>query len=156
MTRSPSCRADEIARKDPSFRRELTDLATVVAGEDVVRRTLERLRREYVSGLLPAPSDDLEQINRLDEVDVTTRLKKRHGACYALESDGDRVRLHFPGAVVELPGYVAPAVDFILRTDAFAVGDLPGLPSDSQRLILIRHLVGCGFVQTSGRAIGDD
>ena len=139
--------ADDVTEDISELRAGVLQVAEVLSEADLLNRTLARLRADRLSNSFPPPGDHLAQINWLDQVTPHTQLQKRHGkGCELLISDG-HIWLHYPGGAEELPLYVREAVEFVLATERFAVAALPGLPSDSQRLIVARHLIGCGFVR---------
>ncbi len=86
---------------------------------------------------------DLEAESGLD---LETTVRRRPEVPSRLGVDGDDAWLMFLGKVVRLPAAVEKDVRFVLESDQFTPGDLPGGLDEQGRLVLVRRLLHEGLL----------
>ncbi|MDG4766274.1 cupin domain-containing protein [Solwaraspora sp. WMMD406] len=116
----------------------LRDWLTTVSPAEVA----DRLRQRSWAATRPAPLRPLAQAERIAVLTVDDTLRRRDGLRWRLvpEPDG-RVALRIFDRTVSFPGQCALALRAALETDRIRVGDLPGLDTDDDRLVLARRLL---------------
>lgn len=115
-------------------------LASRLSPEDVERRR----RSRFVKSRRPVLGDQLEQIRRLDSLDLDTEIERR--STVILYHEGSE--LTFEGKTVTFPEGFEDEVEFVATTgEPFTPGDLPGGLDEEGRLVLVRRLVREGFLR---------
>ncbi|MCW6010605.1 cupin domain-containing protein [Micromonospora sp. CPCC 205371] len=115
--------------------RDWLDTASPAAVADLLRARAWPATR-------PAPIRPLRQAAAIDALDLDTRVAPRPGLRWQLVPEGDdRVALRVFDRTLSLPGQCAMAVRALLAGGASRVGDLPGLATDEDRLLLVRRLL---------------
>ena len=59
----------------------------------------------------------------------------------------EQVIVSLNGKTLRMPRFVTPDLEFISHADEFTAYDLPGDPNESERLVLIKHLVREGILK---------
>lgn len=149
---------------DPDLRRSLPlglDLADPEALAPHLRATLDALTgalhrvpaervaqrvREWVwSGNRPEPVSPLAHTAFTGELSAGDAVRRRAGLRYRLREDADRVVLELPDRTMTLPAATVGALRTLLDGPAVTVGELPGLDSADQ-LVLVRRLLREGVL----------
>ena len=89
----------------------------------------------------------LQQIQRLGELSIETRVGARPSLLYKLFEQDEHVVLHCYGSSFEFPRHITDPLRFALDHRDFRVGDLPGTLDDAGKLVLVRRLIREGVVQ---------
>jgi len=101
-----------------------------------------RLRTRSWPATRPAPLRPLAQTAFVAALTPDDRIAARAGLAWQLTPDGDqRVTLHLVDRSVSFPAGCAPALRALLDGTVTRVGDLPGLDTDDDRLVLARRLL---------------
>ena len=151
----------ELAAEEPRLRATLPfglDLADPDQVEPELTETVEALR-DWLAGAAPgpvagklrarvwpaarpAPIRPLAQAEAIARLGPDDHVTVRPGLKWRLAPDGDdRVALHAFDRVVTMPGGCALALRALLEGGVTRVGDLPGLDTDEDRLVLARRLL---------------
>jgi hypothetical protein len=151
----------ELAAEDPRLRATLPyglDLTDPDQVEPELTETVEALR-DWLAGAAPAPVADklrgrvwpaarpapirpLAQARAIANLTPDAHVTVRPGLRWRLTADaGDRIALHAFDRTVTMPGGCALAVRALLDGGVTRVGDLPGLDTDEDRLLLARRLL---------------
>jgi hypothetical protein len=130
------------------LKEHLEELVRLLCDEENWKGVLKQLIHAHVTILSPLASDYLDQINQLGNVSLGAVVCKRYGRAYQITREEKRVTIHFPGYVVHYPPSMEAVFRFILESDDFAVGSIPGFSRDDQKLTLVRRLIGYGFLKT--------
>jgi ribosomal protein L16 Arg81 hydroxylase len=105
----------------------------------------DRLRGRAWPASRPAPLRPLAQAGRIAALSPDDRIAPREGLRWRLDGAGDgaddRVALRLFDRTVSFPAGCAPALRAFLGGDVTRVGDLPGLDTDDDRLVLARRLL---------------
>ena len=151
----------ELAAEDPRLRATLPyglDLADADQVEPELTETVEALRDWLVgaapgavAGKLrdrvwpaarPAPIRPLAQATALATLGPDDLVQVRPGLRWRITPDGaDQVALRVFDRTLTLPGGCAPALRALLNGGVTRIGDLPGLDTDEDRLVLARRLL---------------
>ena len=123
------------ALKD-TFRELLQLLAHSAKLEDAVAAMTEA----FVGKLAALPHDYFAVIDA-ERIELDTLLERTPGAIFRVVQQGDAVALHAPGARIDGPAKIAPALQFIARTRRFTPQALPDNLTSNAKLILVRRLV---------------
>jgi hypothetical protein len=103
----------------------------------------------FFSHRAPLLDGQLAEVLALDQIDDTTRLRRRAGTTAALDScDDGRLRLTLGDRRVVLPAAVEPAVRRLIDGRSGTVGSLADLLDGPSRLVLARRLVREGALCT--------
>ncbi|WP_370461524.1 cupin domain-containing protein [Micromonospora sp. Llam0] len=101
-----------------------------------------RMRRRAWSAVRPAPLPPLQQADRIRTLTVDDVIRRRPGLRWRLTSQSDdRVNLQIFDRTVSFPGGCVPALRTVLDTAGVRVGDLPGLDTGADQLVLARRLL---------------
>jgi bifunctional lysine-specific demethylase and histidyl-hydroxylase NO66 len=125
---------------------------------DAVAELADRLRAQdpaelaraaadaFHAGRVPSREHGLRDLLELDELDDTTRLRRRPDTVCRLTVDGDHVEVALGGRGLRMPAVVAPVIERILALDRFRPIDLDDLADRGSREVLLRRLVREGLV----------
>lgn len=107
-----------------------------------------KIASRFISGRRPILDGQLNQLRNLDHLDANSRLERRPGILCKLETGEDSVTLFYTGKKVTFPGFVEPALRFILEQghESFSLAVLPGRLDEAGKLVLARRLVKEGFL----------
>lgn len=124
------------------FKELLEQISTEVDMEDVI----DYLAEDFLAKVEPLPDGHFTQIDRLQNINQKTILRKRNGTlCHVLKKE-DSVSIYFAGNHVSAPIYVEPALRYIAEIEEFCVNFIPGNISDESKLVLARRLVKEGLL----------
>lgn len=141
-------RDGESRRKVESRMREIAKhLIGGIDNRATVRNAVELARQS----IPPDLEGHLLDLEREPNINLETDLRIRPGTHGRLSTDGDMVSLNFHGKSVSMPGFVRPALEFIMRAESFAAGDLPGGLDETGRITLVRRLLHEGYLTISSR-----
>lgn len=70
----------------------------------------------------------------------------RRGMVHRVHAGDDSVRLNFGARSIVFPDFFGEALDFALKTPAFAIRELPGELEDEERIVFIERLIQEGLV----------
>lgn len=151
----------ELAAGDPRLRAALPyglDLADPEQIEPELTETVEALR-DWLSGAAPgpvaeklrgrvwpaarpAPIRPLAQAEAIAALRPDDRVAVREGLRWRLAPEGaDKIALHAFDRTLTMPAGCVPALRVLLEGGVTRVGDLPGLDTDEDRLVLVRRLL---------------
>jgi ribosomal protein L16 Arg81 hydroxylase len=124
----------------PAVRDTVRDLLQLFAAGARADEALGAMAETFVSKLAALPhdyfaSDDPDQIN------IDTVLELAPGVVCRVVRRGEGATLYAPGARIDGPAKVAPALQFIARSRRFTPRDLPDSLTAEARLVLVRRLV---------------
>ncbi|HLL65050.1 MAG TPA: cupin domain-containing protein [Micromonosporaceae bacterium] len=90
----------------------------------------------------PAPIRPLAQADAIASLAPDSRVTVRPGLQWRLvRHEPERVTLHLTDRALTFPRHCEPALRTVLSGSVERVGDLPGLPDDTDRLVLGRRLL---------------
>ncbi|BCB75491.1 cupin domain-containing protein [Phytohabitans flavus] len=102
----------------------------------------DKLRARVWPAARPAPIRPLAQADAIAALGPDDRVTVREGLRWRLTAEGDdRVALHTFDRTLTLPSGCALALRALLDGGVTRVGDLPGLETDEDRLVLARRLL---------------
>jgi ribosomal protein L16 Arg81 hydroxylase len=117
-------------------------LAERLRGDEVRRRA----RTKFVATRRPILEGHLEEVRRLDTIEIGTPLERRP----TVIADLDGTTLAFEGKQVELPAHAREELEAIVDSEwPFSAAELPGELDDEGRLVLVRRLIREGFLRRS-------
>jgi ribosomal protein L16 Arg81 hydroxylase len=101
---------------------------------------------EFLSSCAPLLRGQMAQLAAVDRVSIDTVVGARPHLIARMQANHDSVSVHHFGCKTTFPPHVAPALQFALAHDRFAVRDLPGDLDDTGKLTLIRRLIREGLL----------
>jgi ribosomal protein L16 Arg81 hydroxylase len=104
-------------------------------------KILDRFTDEFLSSCPPLLRGQMAQIAALDRLVTDSIVGIRPHLIVRIETSANSVAVHCFGRRITFPPAVAPAVQFALGRDQFAVHDLPGNLDSASKLTLIRRLI---------------
>ena len=109
-------------------------------------QALEQLRVHFVAQMDPLPDGGFGDVDRLGEVGLDSRLRRRAGSACAVVETGAEARIEFPGNAIGGPPALAGALRFVAATERFTPRELPSGLTDESKLLLVRRLVSAGLL----------
>lgn len=97
-------------------------------------------------GTPPSLDGHLTDLVTADNINQSTKLRRRPGIDWKLAEDEEHICLRFHGKEVLLPVHVAPALRDAATGCCFSPASLPGELDEEERLVLVRCLVKEGFL----------
>lgn len=95
----------------------------------------------------PLPDGHFASLERLADLAPTNRIRRRPGPVADVQLDQGRVRLKFSNEVFVRPAEVHAAVEYLAQAKGdFPISAIPGLPTDAEKLNLVRDLTRIGFL----------
>lgn len=101
--------------------------------------------KALLNGRHPSRMGQLEDIERLPELTVSSTVRRRDGIPYSLTREDDSVVLRFHSKDIAFSGWAEEALQFITLSPSFTVRRIPGL-SDASKLTLVSRLISEGFL----------
>jgi bifunctional lysine-specific demethylase and histidyl-hydroxylase NO66 len=140
------------------FHREPEAFAAAVADRlDEAGRLIEKIDprevaaqdiRRFLTGRPPVLKGLFRDLARLPDLTDGSLVGRREGAICELDSRGDRLHAMLGDREVAMPGWLAPAMDRILRSKSLRVIDLAKeIPGAKSRLVLVKRLVREGLLE---------
>jgi hypothetical protein len=102
-------------------------------------------------GIPPRLDGHLLDLDRLGEIDLSTRLRRRDIIGLSIEGDDTTVRVTYHGKTMECPAALNESLRFAIGSDGFAVGELPDVLTADDKLVLARRLVKEGLMTFADR-----
>ena len=138
------------ADRDPGIAKHFAALVSVLREATDVSELIQQMFERFVCTRLPILDGHFDELAKLDEIDLRTRVIKRPGLLSGLKSDQSDVSLTFHGKQVSFPRRIEPVLRFISAARSpFTAASLPGTLDDEGRLVLIRRLVKEGYLTTA-------
>lgn len=111
-------------------------------------KLVERITERFIDTRRPILDGQLNQLRAVESLDEASLLERRPGILYRVLAEQDSVSLIYNGKKITFPGYVEPALQFILRQESnqFKVSALPGGLDIAGKLVMVRRLVREGFL----------
>lgn len=110
-------------------------------------RILDRFIDEFLSSCPPLLRGQMAQLALLDQLAIDSVVGLRPHLIVRVEATRDSISVRCFGRRITFPQDVAPAVQFALSCERFAVKDLPGDLDESGKLTLVRRLIREGLVE---------
>jgi len=104
-------------------------------------KALDRFRDEFLSSCPPLLRGQMAQIAALDQLATDSIVGIRPHLIARIETSENSVSVRCFGRRITFPLAVAPAVQFALDCDRFAIRDLPGGLDAAGKLTLVRRLI---------------
>ena len=131
-------------------------------GDALVARVIATLREitneKFVTAVVDQFRDELVQTFPLDvsgqivdffqpaPLTIADRVGPRPGIFYQMHNGGDSVRLNYGARSIVFRDLFGKALDFALKTPAYAIRDLPGDLEDEERMAFVERLIEEGLV----------
>lgn len=132
---------------DLAYRQTIDDAGPPALPELDAEAIRRRNRDRFVRSRRPILDGQLAELRALGELSSDTELERRD----TVIADLHDTTLVFEGRELRFPARLAPALEFLVTTDAsFTTLDLPGTLDEAGRLVLLRRLVREGFLRRSG------
>jgi ribosomal protein L16 Arg81 hydroxylase len=153
-----------VGLKDPDFRRSLpVGFANAEFDRGEARATFKKLLTRVAEladfdAAMDHFADDLvntrhtllpgqlEQIRRLPQLSLETRLGVRPSLLYKFEDRGESIALVCYGSAFTFPKFTEEALRFALAHEDFAVRELPGAIDENGKMVLAKRLVREGVL----------
>jgi mannose-6-phosphate isomerase-like protein (cupin superfamily) len=104
-------------------------------------KMLDRFTDEFLSSCPPLLRGQMAQLAALDQLAIDSIVGIRPHQIARIETNADSVSVRCFGRRITFPPAAAPAVQFAMSRDRFAVKDLPGDLDAAGKLTLIRRLI---------------
>jgi ribosomal protein L16 Arg81 hydroxylase len=129
-----------------AVQRTIGTFAKEMPSEAAIQSAADNIWNKFVSQLDVLPQDGLTTIQRLDDIVLDTRVRRRDGSVSRLyETDGN-LRFTFPGSAMSGSLAHTPVFEFLQNMVTFTVTELPELLSDAEKIALVRNLIGEGYL----------
>jgi ribosomal protein L16 Arg81 hydroxylase len=132
---------------------KLTDLLARLIGRIEPASLLDEAVREALAREQPVLDGHLLDLERVSQISLETRVRRRPEIQWTLEADADVATLYFHGKIVQTPSYTERDLRFMAAANEFTPADLPGELDDEGKLLLVKQLVREGFLTISDRVL---
>jgi ribosomal protein L16 Arg81 hydroxylase len=130
-------------RAQTQLRSLLARLGEQIDPATAIREAVEEARLGRQSAL----EGHLLDLDDMNNIDLTTRVRRQREAEWRLTKADNVVSLRGHGKAIEMPAHTWPELSFILEGDhEFSATDFPGQLDTAGRLTLVRSLVREGFL----------
>lgn len=142
----PDWWVDDAARADTL--RTVCEHLGLLVDDELLGGALDHLRDDLVSSRQPLVPGQLDQLRRIEDIDLPTLVAPRDPMVVDLRVGGDQVVLACFGSEIAFPMSALPALAQLLDTGpgGVAVADLAGDLDGDEKLVLVRRLVREGVV----------
>jgi hypothetical protein len=131
-----------------TVQRHVEELRTWLDKADV-DALVERVARRVRSSAQPILRGQLRQLGLLGSIESDTRLMRRRGAACLLLPGADTVKVLLVDRELEMPAFVAPAMETVRDAAELRVRDLHGYLDPESALVLVRRLVREGLLEVA-------
>jgi lysine-specific demethylase/histidyl-hydroxylase NO66 len=135
----PSMLAEELGRRLGAVADRLREVDAAAAASSEVRR--------FLTTRPPRLSGGLHDVLAVADLDDTTRLRRRAGHPCVLVPRGDRIDVLLGDRTVDVPGWLAPALEELRSRPELCPADLAAHLDPQSRLVLCRRLVREGLLE---------
>jgi ribosomal protein L16 Arg81 hydroxylase len=127
---------------------QFNELLAAVKADLKLEEAYETLARRFISNRPPLLDGYLDDLDKIDTLELSSIVKQRDGLIYGFSRDENSVSLTFHRKKVSFPDYVEAALQFILEMGErqFTVAAIPGKLENAGKLVLVRRLVIEGFL----------
>jgi hypothetical protein len=108
---------------------------------------VERMSRRFFTGRRPMLTGQLQQLEALDALGDSTRVRRRPGAMCVLGPAGEELSVLIGDRELTMPGWIQPAVELLTKGTEVAVGALHPYLDEESRKVLVRRLVREGLLE---------
>ena len=124
----------------PTLQKQFRELFQLLAQTANLEGAVAAMTEAFVGKLAASPHDYFA-VDDADRIDMDTTLERAPGAICRVVRKGDGVTLHAPGTRLDGPAKIAPALQFIARTQRFTPRALPDDLTADAKLVLVRRLI---------------
>jgi hypothetical protein len=135
--------ADSIS---PLISQQFHDALSAFAQSVSVEAAIRRLGSAFLESLAVLPRSGFAFASGIDSLGPDTILVKNPGAISCCRIDPEGALIQFPGGQVCGPARIASALQFVARSERFAVRELPDSLGEEGKLILARRLIREGLL----------
>lgn len=135
----PAVLTQELGRRVGLVADRLRDLDAAAAVTTEVRR--------FLTTRPPRLAGGLRDVLALGDLDDTTRLRRRAGHPCVLVARGDRIDVLLGDRTVDVPGWLAPALEELRSRPELSPADLAEHLDPQSRVVLCRRLVREGLLE---------
>jgi bifunctional lysine-specific demethylase and histidyl-hydroxylase NO66 len=107
----------------------------------------DRLARRFLTGRRPILVGQLNQLERLDSLGDSTRVRRRPGTMCVIRSAGEGLSALLGDRELRMPAWVRPGLEFLADGAPVTVGALEPHLDEESRLVLVRRLVREGLLE---------
>lgn len=115
-----------------------------------VKESFDRFADKLQNDMWPNLHDQLEQVASLGRITLDSVVEKREALWYRRTTLNDKCQVHVYGRVIELPVFMAEAIDHMDgATGPFRVGDLPDCVDAQGKIVFVQRMVKEGILRTA-------
>lgn len=122
-------------------------MASLLASADL-STVLARARDQFVSSRIRRLPNQMQQIEQLDRLTETSRVRARPNLIVSFDRDDETVTISCGLSVLTMPEFTEAAVRAILAGDPFTIAGLPGPLDPAGKVTLVRRLIREGLVES--------
>ncbi len=105
------------------------------------------LSEELATGQTSSFTNLLSQISSVDDLELSSSMRCRPDIVFDYREDGEHGYVTFCGTRVQLPSFLAPAVQFMQTATSFTIRELPDCVDDEGKLTLAKRLLKEGLLE---------
>lgn len=136
---------------DPtSAERARQALRRVIESMDL-QGAIDEVHKSFIRSRQPPRLGALLEITGQSAIDHATELRLREDALYKVFKNADGISLAVDGTVLNFPGGIETAIDYVVEHKRFTPGSLPGLEHES-KLLFSRSMLDCRLVERAQAA----
>ncbi|GAA3218711.1 hypothetical protein GCM10010468_42330 [Actinocorallia longicatena] len=124
-----------------------TRLTSALADPSVRAQARDRLRSRLSRETLPTGFQRFASLDALPALEPGAKILRDPDITCVVRTVAAETTIEFLGNHVTGPAIVAPALEFIAAETRFAIADLPGPLTDTDRLDLVRRLISEGLLE---------
>ena len=122
-------------------------LVELASQDAVLEQTIEVLKRSRMGEESRIGDGHFEQLLHLEEISDQTWIERRENQQCELASSGKEAVLYFGAGRMNGPAGIARALHYICKHRRFQVCELPVLPDEKSRVILVKRLIRDGLLR---------
>lgn len=102
---------------------------------------------ELISHNRPCFLNQLSQVSRLPGLTLASRVRRRPDAIWDVHESDANCTIKCYGNRLDLPRFLAPALQFMKRREAFSIAEIPDCVDGNGKLTLVKRLVREGLLE---------
>lgn len=110
-----------------------------------MRAARQQVELRFIQTLAPLEDVGFDLAREAEALSPHARVRHRTGTLCRAAAGPEGARIHFPGNVVVCPAPLLDVLDYVSRTPAFRIRDIPGI-DEASALLLARKLMVSGLL----------
>jgi len=130
-----------------AVRKKLPRLTAKIAARLPLEDALDEMADRFVSRRIPFLGGQFSDFDAVKTLAIDSQVERRRDALFRVWKEGSSLCLLLYRKKMVFPGFVGPALRFVLKGGVFTPREIPGRLTEKSKLVLVRSLVVEGLLR---------